>query len=181
MSCAAPRPQTNSPSEPTKTKAVQSARKREGAARGRDARAHFRGLRGVRAHVPSPSSPRRSCPRPTGRRNRGRETRGLASRGRCTLALKWIAAPYRRASPELADGPIGSIDPVRRLAAAADVLVSLALQAPGIALTWPPRPNAIELAAGGALIALGLAFNLWADATFKRAGVEVVPFGATPR
>ncbi len=60
-------------------------------------------------------------------------------------------------------------------------VVSLALQAPGIALTWPPRPNAIELAAGGALIARGLALDLWADATFTRARVEVVPFGATPR
>jgi protein-S-isoprenylcysteine O-methyltransferase Ste14 len=59
--------------------------------------------------------------------------------------------------------------------------VSLAPQAPGIALLWPPRPNAIELAAGGALIALGLALNLWAAATFKRARIEVVPFGETPR
>lgn len=59
-------------------------------------------------------------------------------------------------------------------------VASLALQAPGIALTWPPKPNAIEIAAGGVLIALGLALNLWADATFKRAGVVVVPFGATP-
>ena len=60
-------------------------------------------------------------------------------------------------------------------------LVSLALQAPGIALLWPPRPNAIELAAGGALIVLGLALDRWADAAFKRARVVVVPFGATPR
>ena len=60
-------------------------------------------------------------------------------------------------------------------------LVSLALQALGIALLWPPRPNAIELAAGGAPIALGLALNLWADATFKRARVDVVPFGEMPR
>lgn len=60
-------------------------------------------------------------------------------------------------------------------------VASLALQAPGIALHWPPRPNAVEIAVGGALIALGLALNLWADATFKRARVEVVPFGATPR
>ena len=71
--------------------------------------------------------------------------------------------------------PLGRWLPPRMFA------VSLALQAPGIALTWPPRPNAVELAAGGALIALGLALNLWADATFKRAEVVVVPFGATPR
>ena len=60
-------------------------------------------------------------------------------------------------------------------------VASLALQAPGVAVSWPLRPNAIELAAGGALIALGLALNLWADATFKRAEVVVRPFGATPR
>jgi protein-S-isoprenylcysteine O-methyltransferase Ste14 len=120
-------------------------------------------------------------PCPTGGRNHGRKTRGLASRRRCTLALKRIAALYRRASPELSMAqwnrsiPLGGWLPPRMF------LVSLALQAPGIALLWPPRPNAIELAAGGALIALGLALNLWADATFKRARVEVVPFGATPR
>ena len=60
-------------------------------------------------------------------------------------------------------------------------VASLALQAPGIALTWPPRPSLFEIVAGGALIALGVALNLWTDATFKRAGVVVVPFGATPR
>ena len=60
-------------------------------------------------------------------------------------------------------------------------VASLVLQAPGVALTWPPRPDLVELAAGGVLIALGVALNLWADAAFKRAGVVVVPFGTTPR
>jgi protein-S-isoprenylcysteine O-methyltransferase Ste14 len=38
-------------------------------------------------------------------------------------------------------------------------LLSLALQTPGIALLWPPRPNAIELAAGVAIVS-GVLFNL---------------------
>jgi protein-S-isoprenylcysteine O-methyltransferase Ste14 len=120
-------------------------------------------------------------PCPTGGRNHGRKTRRLASRRRYGLALKWIAALDGRASPEPSmvqsdrSIPLGGWLPPRMF------LLSLALQAPGIALLWPPRPSAIELAAGGALIALGLALNLWADATFKRARVEVVPFGATPR
>jgi protein-S-isoprenylcysteine O-methyltransferase Ste14 len=120
-------------------------------------------------------------PCPTGRRNDGPKARGVASPRRRRLALKGIAALDARASRESAMAqsdrsiPLGGWLPPRMF------LVSLALQVPGIALLWPPPPNVIELAAGGALIALGLALNLWADATFKRARVDVTPFGETPR
>lgn len=58
--------------------------------------------------------------------------------------------------------------------------LSLLAQAPALALAWPLRPSAAEVALGLAAIAAGVALNLWAEATFRRWRVGVVPFSDTP-
>jgi len=68
----------------------------------------------------------------------------------------------------------GPLPPVLFFAALA-LVVGLHLLVPVVQLfTWPLR-----VAAGGVLLAAGIALNLWADSLFKRVGTSVKPFEPT--
>jgi protein-S-isoprenylcysteine O-methyltransferase Ste14 len=70
--------------------------------------------------------------------------------------------------------PQSSVLPPRGL------LLALLGQVPLIIGRWPLQPSRIEMLAGGALIAAGVALDVWADGLFKRNAVGVRPFSSTP-
>ncbi len=61
------------------------------------------------------------------------------------------------------------------------LLLSLVAQLPLLALRWPPRPDAWQLAAGASLLLAGAVLNVWAERLFRRDGVGVCPFTDAPR
>lgn len=60
------------------------------------------------------------------------------------------------------------------------LLFALLGQVPLIIGHWPLQPTLLELLTGAALIAAGIAVDVWADVLFKRDAVGVRPFSTTP-
>ena len=61
------------------------------------------------------------------------------------------------------------------------LMVALAAQLPLALIEWPLAPHPLQVGVGGFLIGIGIAINVVSDRLFARLGVEVCPFGETPR
>ncbi len=60
------------------------------------------------------------------------------------------------------------------------LLFSLLAQIPLILWSWPLKPGRLAVFGGVVALGAGAVFNVWAERLFRKAGVGVCPFSATP-